>query len=334
VREVYRQIKKEEIENEIPKLSYDQAMREYGSDKPDLRFDMKIHDITEIFSNTNFQAFANIIKDGGIVSGIEVQDNEQFSRKKIDQLTEFVKKLGGSGLVWLKSDEGDLQGPIVKFLRDEEKEDILKEFSLNKKSLILIIAGDDENILPILGELRLYLGHELSLIDDHKSSLLWIVDFPMLEYNPSEQRYVARHHPFTAPQDRDIALLELEPEKVRARAYDLVLNGNEIAGGSIRIHQNEIQKKVFNMLKISNQEAENKFGFLLKALEYGAPPHGGIAFGFDRLIMILAGANSIRDVIAFPKTTSALSLMDGAPSDVSQEQLHDLGLAINKNKNH
>ena len=196
----------------------------------------------------------------------------------------------------------------------------------------MIVAGDDENILPILGELRLYLGQKLSLINEHKSSLLWIVDFPMLEYSPSEKRYVARHHPFTAPQDRDIAMLEVESEKVRARAYDLVLNGNEIAGGSIRIHQKEIQQNVFNMLKISKREAENKFGFLLKALEYGAPPHGGIAFGFDRLIMILTAANSIRDVIAFPKSTSALSLMDGAPSDVSQQQLKELGLATIKNK--
>jgi len=332
VKEIFIKIKNEDLGNKIPIIPFEQALKDYGTDKPDLRFDVKIHDLTSIFLNTNLAAFANEIRKGGIVAGISVEQSEYFTRKKIDHLIEYAKKLGAIGLIWYKIRDKELQGPTVKFHSQDEIVQLLAKFAGKEMRILFTMAGKSEKILPILGELRLHLAKELNLIDKNKTSLVWIIDFPMLEFDASENRFVARHHPFTAPQDRDMDLLEIEPEKVRARAYDLVLNGNEIAGGSIRIHNTDLQQKVFTMLNIAEEEAKQKFGFLLQALQYGAPPHGGIAFGFDRLIMILAGAKSIRDVIAFPKTASALSLMDGAPSAVSQTQMNELGISISNNK--
>jgi aspartyl-tRNA synthetase len=314
-------------------MSYQEAMSKYGSDKPDLRFDLSIINLTDVFHDTKFNAFSNIISDKGIIAGLCVSGADRFSRKQIDKVTGYVKSLGAKGLVWLKHQGETLEGPIAKFLSDKEKNEIVIQTNSKKNDILFIIASNEEETYPILGELRIYLAEYLDLIDKSKDSFLWIIEFPMLEFDQEENRYVARHHPFTSPIIEDIDMLEKEPEMVRARAYDLVMNGNEIAGGSIRIHQASLQQRVFQMLGISKQEAENKFGFLLTALEYGAPPHGGIAFGFDRLAMILAKANSLRDVIAFPKTTSALSLMDGSPSPVSDKQLTELGLRLEKKKN-
>jgi aspartyl-tRNA synthetase len=330
VKEMYKQVKGIEIKDTFPKMTYQHAMSKYGSDKPDLRFDLEITNLTDIFPGTEFKAFSSVIENNGIIAGLCLSAAEKFSRKQIDKATDYVKKFGAKGLVWFKQPENTLEGPIAKFLSENEINGLMHHTKSKKNDIIFIVAGSEEETYRVLGELRLYLAENLNLVDASKDSFLWIVDFPMLEFDEEEDRFVARHHPFTSPIPDDIDLLEKHPEIVRARAYDLVMNGNEIAGGSIRIHEASLQKRVFKMLGISEQEAEDKFGFLINALSYGAPPHGGIAFGFDRLAMILAGANSLRDVIAFPKTTSALSLMDGSPSGVSEKQLSELGLKLNK----
>jgi aspartyl-tRNA synthetase len=330
VKKLYSDIKGHDWKEDFPKMTFQEAMSKYGSDKPDLRFDLSIIDMSEIFQKTGFNAFSTVLKDKGIIAGLCVNGADKFSRKQIDRVTDYVKKFGAKGLVWFKQVEDKLEGPIAKFLSDTELSDLKRKTNSKKNDIIFIIASNELETYTILGELRLYLGDYLGLIDYSKDSFLWIIEFPMLEYDEEEKKYVARHHPFTSPIPDDMPLLEKEPEKVKARAYDLVMNGNEIAGGSIRIHQAELQQRVFKMLGISESEAEDKFGFLIKALAFGAPPHGGIAFGFDRLAMILADANSLRDVIAFPKTTSALSLMDGSPSPVSEKQLSELGLRLEK----
>jgi len=330
MRSIYANLRGQKLADPFPRLSYDEAMRNYGSDKPDLRFDLRIQHLTNIFSNTAFNAFAEVINNKGIIAGLHLNAGDKFSRKQLDHLTEHVRKLGAKGLIWFRYKNGQLEGPVVKFLSENEINKIIEYTGAVDGEIILLVAGEDEKTLMVLGGLRLYLADFLGLADKQPDSILWITDFPMLEFSEEENRYMARHHPFTCPRPEDIGRLDTEPEHVKARAYDLVLNGNEIAGGSIRIHQAELQRNVFRMLGISDEEAENKFGFLMTALEYGAPPHGGIAFGFDRLAMILAGADSIRDVIAFPKTASALSLMDGAPSRISEAQLSDLGLSIKK----
>ncbi len=333
VKKIYKEIKGKELKSDFQRMSYQEALSKYGSDKPDLRFDLSITVLTDVFKETQFNAFSSVIDEGGIIAGLCVEGADRFSRKQIDKVTDFVKNHGAKGLAWFKHQENTLEGPIVKFLADREKNEVIQKTKSKNNDIIFIVAGKEEETFSVLGELRLYLGEYLDLIDKTKDSFLWIIDFPMLEFDHEENRFVARHHPFTSPIMKDIDLLEKEPTKVKARAYDLVMNGNEIAGGSIRIHQASVQQRVFQMLGISKQEAEDKFGFLLTALEYGAPPHGGIAFGFDRLAMLLANANSLRDVIAFPKTTSALSLMDGSPSPVSEKQLSELGLRLEPNKN-
>ena len=333
VKKIYKEIKGKELKSDFQRMSYQEALSKYGSDKPDLRFDLSITVLTDVFNETQFNAFSSVIDEGGIIAGLCVEGVDRFSRKQIDKVTDFVKNHGAKGLAWFKHQEDTLEGPIVKFLSDREKNEVIQKIKSKNNDIIFIVASKEEETFSILGELRLYLGEYLDLIDKTKDNFLWIIDFPMLEFDHEENRFVARHHPFTSPITKDIDLLEKEPTKVKARAYDLVMNGNEIAGGSIRIHQASLQQRVFQMLGISKQEAEDKFDFLLTALEYGAPPHGGIAFGFDRLAMLLANANSLRDVIAFPKTTSALSLMDGSPSPVLEKQLSELGLRLEPNKN-
>ena len=330
VKQIYRKMKGRELNHQFPRLTYDQAMHLYGSDKPDLRFDMEINHLTDLFAETAFNAFANVKNTGGLIAGLVAGEADKFSRKQIDKLTEYTKSLGAQGLVWFRYRDGVLDGPVSKFLSESELEKIIKVTSVKDDDMLFLVAGEKEKTLSVLGSLRLHLAEYLDLIDFSKDNFLWIIDFPMLEYNEEEGRYIARHHPFTSPKPEDMDNLEKDPENVKARAYDLVMNGNEIAGGSIRIHHRELQERVFRMLGISDEEAQSKFGFLLDAMRYGAPPHGGIAFGFDRLAMLLAGAPSIRDVIAFPKTTSALSLMDGAPSTVDEKQLGELGLQIIK----
>ena len=328
IKQVYLEVKGIKLKKPFPRITYDQALNWYGSDKPDLRFDLKIENLSKLFTKTGFKVFSAVLQANGLIAGLRLSDSEYFGRNNLDRLTDFVKKLGAHGLVWLRKKNDAIEGPAVKFLSDEEK----KSLGMQNGEVMLVLAGSHEQTLPLLGELRLKLAEDLSLIDTSMDNFLWLIDFPMLEFDPEEERFVARHHPFTAPKPEDLSLLERSPAKVKARAYDLVMNGNEIAGGSIRIHDRDIQKKVFKMLGIGDSEADEKFGFLLNALDYGAPPHGGIAFGFDRMIMLLSDSRSIRDVIAFPKTSSGLSLMDGAPSFVEDKQLRELGVRLSDEK--
>ncbi len=312
----------------VPRLTFYEAFERFGSDKPDLRFEMEIMKLNEIFAESNFQVFRSTIEANGHIAGIVVPGGSELSRKKIDKLVDRSKSLGAKGLAYAKYMDGAFQAGISKFITEEEQTSLVQNLNLNDKDLLLIVADSYETTFSVLGQLRLEIGEEMAMIPNDRFALLWVTDFPLLEYNEEEERYVARHHPFTSPKPEHVALLDTHPEKALARAYDLVLNGNEIAGGSIRIHTKEMQEKMFDALNISREEAESKFGFLMKALEFGAPPHGGIAFGLDRLVMILSGAESIRDVIAFPKTSSALSLMDEAPSEVSEAQLRELKLKL------
>ncbi len=329
VRTVYRELLDVEIETPFPRLSYHRAMEDYGSDKPDLRYDLKIQNITAVFEQSGFKIFRSVVEQGGFIGALVVPEAVNFSRKQIDQLNGFILDVGGKGLAHFKKIGNTFEGGISKFLKEGEISQLLERWKPLPDALVLIIADANvEQAQTFLGFLRQKLAEDLDLIDTDKITLSWTVDFPLLEFSPEEGRYVARHHPFTSPRPDEIELLDSQPEKVHARAYDLILNGNEIAGGSIRIHQRSLQEKMFSVLKISPEEAREKFGFLLDALEYGAPPHGGIAFGFDRFAMLLAGAESIRDVIAFPKTTSALALMEDAPSPVSESQLAELGIKL------
>lgn len=329
---IYSKLLNIKLQNSFPVLSYEKSIALYGTDKPDTRFDLKIKDMSDLFIDSGFNLFTKVLNDKGIIAGLQIDQAQEFSRKKIDTLIDFCKSLGASGLLWFKYSENELSGPAVKFLHKSVQEKLINHLEFRNNQIIFIVAGEKIKSLEILGELRLKVAVQLNLIKKNDISPLWVTKFPMLEYDEKEQRYIAKHHPFTSPLQEDIHLLSEDPTLVRAKAYDLVLNGNEIAGGSIRIHKRSLQKKVFNMLNISDKDAEDKFGFLMQALEYGAPPHGGIAFGFDRLAMILAGVNSIREVIAFPKTTSALSLMDGSPSKASSGQLKELGLKLEKLK--
>jgi aspartyl-tRNA synthetase len=329
---VFKETTGKKIEYKIPKMDYKTAFETYGSDKPDLRYGLKIRDLNPIFQYSEFQVFASVIKTDGNIAGIHIPDAARFNRKKIDKLVEKAKGFGAKGLAWFKFDGNDFTGGISKFLTDLEKNNLKKMFPMQSNDLVLIIADKYEVTYTVLGNIRTLVAEELQLVNENEYSLVWITQFPLLEFNEEENRYVARHHPFTSPREDALKTLESSPEKAIARAYDLVLNGNEIAGGSIRIHDKALQEKIFSALKIDKTEAENKFGFLMQALEYGAPPHGGIAFGLDRLVMLLSGADSIREVIAFPKTASALSLMDEAPSAVSNQQLSELGLKIAMDK--
>ncbi len=313
----------------IKRLSYEDAMTTYGSDKPDLRFGMELHSLNEIFKKSDFKVFKNVVESNGIVAGLNAPDCASFSRNQIDGLTDFVKKLGAKGLVWCKVLEKGIDSAIAKFFSDEEIENLVKEFNAKPNDLILILAGERKSTLNQLGSLRLELAKRLELIkSETPPSLLWVTDFPLFEYDEETKRFYAMHHPFTSPKMEDIDLLEKDPGKIKAQAYDLVLNGSEIAGGSIRIHNSELQARMFKALGISDEEAQQKFGFLINAFKYGAPPHGGIAFGFDRMVMLFAGVDSIRDTIAFPKTASAMSLMDECPSSVSEKQMKELQLRL------
>jgi aspartyl-tRNA synthetase len=326
--EIFQKLLNRTIMLPIPRLSYDQALATYGTDKPDTRFEMKIVDISNVAANSEFKVFKETAASGGIVCGVALKGGAKFSRKRIDELTQYIQTEGGKGLVSIKVSESGWESSVAKFFKDDAIRAINQRFNAGVGDLILLIADQKEKALTLAGNLRLKLAREENLIPENQFALLWVLDFPLLEFDENEKRYVARHHPFTAPMDEDLHLLDTKPETARAKAYDLVLNGYEIAGGSIRIHQQALQKKMFTLLNIPDDEARDKFGFLLDAFEYGAPPHGGIAFGFDRLVMLLANMKSIRDVIAFPKTNSALSLMDGAPSQVSADQLKELGLKV------
>ena len=327
-RHVFKEVIGEDLPDPFPRLTYAEAMYKYGSDKPDMRFELFLQDVKEFTDKSDFNAF----KSAECVKAIIVSDGAKYSRKIIDELTEFVKTYKAKGLAWMKTENGQLTGGISKFIDDSLQKEIIKSSGMNDGDIIFLIGDERSIVEPALGALRVEIARREGLTDPNMYKPVWVTSFPMFKFDEKEKRFMAMHHPFTAPRVEDIDKLESDPAAVLSRGYDLTLNGHEIAGGSIRIHSPDIQKKAFSILGLSLDEAEEKFGFLVEALTYGAPPHGGIAFGFDRLVMLLTGSNNIRDVIAFPKTTSALSLMDGSPDTVSKEQLDELGILFKKKK--
>ncbi len=325
----FKQIWNRELQTPLPRLSFDDAMEKYGSDKPDLRFDLQMTTLNDVFTNTGFKVFKDAVDGEGVVTGLLAPGCGDYTRNQLDVLTDFVKGHGAKGLIWIRVKDGELESPTMKFFTDEEKQNLTKVLNAKAGDLIFILSGSKLKTLNTMGALRLEIAKRLNLIkEDSEPKLLWVTDFPLFEWDEETGRFYAMHHPFTSPRVEDIPLMSADPGKVKARAYDLVLNGNEIAGGSIRIHNSELQAKMFESLGISEEEAQYKFGFLMNAFKYGAPPHGGIAFGFDRMAMIFAGEHSIRDVIAFPKTASAVSLMDDSPSTVDENQLKELHIKI------
>jgi aspartyl-tRNA synthetase len=329
-----KEVKGLEVSTPFPRMSYSEAMARYGSDKPDTRFGLELVDVSEFAQGSGFKVFAAAVENGGQVKGINVKGSaDKYSRKDIDALTEFVAVYGAKGLAWLKVEEDGLKGPIAKFFGEEDQQALKQLFDASIGDLLLFVADKSNVVADALGALRMKLGKELNLIDSSLFHFLWITDWPLLEYDAEAGRYFAAHHPFTMPVRSDLDLLDSNPAEVRAQAYDLVLNGYELGGGSLRIFERSIQEKMFEVLGFTKEEATAQFGFLLEAFEYGTPPHGGIALGLDRLVMLLAGRTNLRDTIAFPKTASASDLLMEAPSEVSLDQLRDLHLSLNLQKN-
>lgn len=313
------------IQIPFQRLTWDDAMDRYGSDKPDLRFGMELINMVDAVKNSDFKVFNNIIENGGIVKAINVKGYAAIPRRELDGLVDFVGIYGAKGLAWMQIQaDGSVKSPIAKFFSEEHLANIMKTAAAEPGDLLLFVADKPSVVAQALGALRIEMAKRRKLIDPDALAFTWVVDFPMFEYDEEEKRYVAMHHPFTAPRDEDLPLLKTDPSKVYAKAYDMVLNGTEIGGGSIRIHRRDVQKQVFSAIGLSDEQAAEKFGFMMNAFEYGAPPHGGLAFGLDRLIMIMAKRDSIRDVIAFPKTQSAACLMTQAPNDVDEKQLREL----------
>lgn len=325
---IFKKVKNIDIKLPLMKMKYDDAIEYYGSDKPDLRFDMKINNITDIFKNTDFSLFKNIISENGIINAIVVSESaSKFSRKDIDKLTDFVKTYKASGLSFIKYQE-EVTGSIVKNLTDKEIDSIKKQLNVKNDDLVIIMCGNKKIVKNSLGALRCKLARDLGLINKDDYKLLWVTDFPCFEWSEEENRYVACHHPFTAPNDSDIDKLLTDKANCYSKAYDIVINGYEAGGGSIRIHDEKIQQKMFEALELTEEDINTKFGWFVEALKYGCPPHGGFALGLDRVTMLLTGTDNIRDVIAFPKTSSATDLMCECPSQVDKKQLKELGLSI------
>jgi aspartyl-tRNA synthetase len=327
---LFRDVLNFDLKTPFPRLSYEDAVGRFGLDKPDIRFDLELVNISDIVENAGFKVFADVVKKGGIVKALNAKGCINFTRKEIDDLTEFVAVYRAKGLAYIKVHEDSWQSPIAKFFTEDEKQALAQRIDMQAGDLVFFVADRPKVTNEALGNLRNFLGKKLGLFQENTFSFVWVTRFPLMEYDENENRYQALHHPFTAPLEEDYDLLENDPLSVRSRAYDLVLNGSEIGGGSIRIHQRKLQEKVFAALGMDRKTYEEKFGFLLSALDSGAPPHGGIAFGFDRLVMILCGQPSIRDVIPFPKTQKAACLLTDAPSEADKAQLDELSLRIKK----
>lgn len=334
MKKIMKDVKNVDVTIPFNRMNYDEAMNRFGSDKPDVRFGLELVDLSEIVKDSSFKVFSSAVETGGQVKAINVKGAAaNYSRKDIDALGEFVGVYGAKGLAWLKVEEEGLKGPIAKFFEGEAAASLIQALEATPGDLLVFVADQTSVVADALGALRLKLGKELDLIDESRYEFLWVVNWPLFEYDEKEGRYYAAHHPFTRPFDEDLALMDTDPSKVRAQAYDLVLNGYELGGGSLRIYSREVQEKMFEILGFSEEEARAQFGFLMDAFEYGTPPHGGVAFGLDRLVMLLSGSTNLRDTIAFPKTASASDLLTSAPSPVATAQLDELSLSLKlKNK--
>ena len=331
LKKVFKEVLNVDIKTPFLRLPYKEAMDRYGSDKPDTRFDMELMDITEEVRDCGFKVFSDAAANGGSIRCINAKGlGKSLTRKTLDSLSEYVKTYRAKGMAWIVVEEDGLRSQITKFLSEETVDAILKKTDAKPGDGILIIADKNEVVYDALGNLRLEVARRFDLIDKSKFNFLWVTEFPLFEYSEEEERFVAKHHPFTHPMDEDIEYLDTDPARVRAKAYDIVLNGSEIGGGSLRIYDSELQQKMFEKLGFTKEEAWERFGFLMGAFKYGTPPHGGMAYGLDRLVMIMAGCDSIRDVIAFPKVQNASELMSNAPDFVDEKQLVELGIKVEK----
>lgn len=317
-----------ELETPFQRITHAEAMSKYGSDKPDLRFGLELIEMNDLLANSGVKVFSSVIEKGGEVKVLNAKGCGTWTRKEIDDLGPYASRYGAKGLAWIQVKDGEFKGPIVKFFTPEEIEAVRERTGAEEGDLLLFSADNKKVVADVLGALRLKIGRQLGLIDDSKFKFVWVVDFPLLGYDEEQKRYVAEHHPFTRPKDEDLALFDTDPGKIRAQAYDIVLNGYEVGGGSMRIYKRDVQEKMFNAIGLSAEEAKDKFGYLLDAFEYGTPPHGGIAFGFDRLVMLLSGRTNLRETIAFPKTASATDLLMNAPSAVDASQLEQLHIRL------
>lgn len=327
---VFKEVAGIEVALPMKRMTYEEAMTRYGSDKPDTRFGFELKSLNDVLSASEFKVFQSALASGGDIRGININGyGDRFSRKDITKLEDFAKNYGAKGLAWVKIQEGAVQSPIAKFLSEEEMKALLRAFDAKDNDLLLMVADQPQIVFDALGALRVEIAKQLNLLESGVYHFLWVTDFPLFEYDEDNKRYVAKHHPFTSPKDEDLALLETDPGACRAKAYDIVLNGYEIGGGSIRIHNSKVQERMFSALGFSEEEATQKFGFFIDAFKFGAPPHGGIAYGLDRIVMLLVGTDNIRDVIAFPKTQDARCVMTNAPSVADEKQLEELYLSLN-----
>lgn len=331
MKRLFKEVMGQDISTPFPKMTYDEAMERFGSDKPDTRFGFELKRLNETVKNCGFKVFTDALSSGGDVRGININGGaDKFSRKDIDKLQEALKSYGAKGLVWIKLENGNISSSVNKFFSEKEFSEIASVFDAQAGDLIFIVSGKPSVVFDSLGFLRREVAGKLGILDDSQYNFLWVYDFPLYEYDEEERRYFAMHHPFTSPNIEDIPYMETDPAKVKAKAYDIVLNGVELGGGSIRIHDQELQKLMFKCLGLSDDEANEKFGFLIEAFKYGTPPHGGLAYGLDRLVMLLSGEHSIREVIAFPKNQAAMCMVSEAPSYATSEQLDELGISLKK----
>ena len=327
VKYIFKKVKNIDLELPFKRMSFDEAMTRYGTDKPDLRYGFEIHDISALSKYIDFNLFKDAVADGKKIKAINFNGlSEKYSRKQIDKLTSSVKGMGASGLIWFRVENGEINSSINKFLNSDFNSKLIDKLEIRDGDLVLVIIDKEPRVLELMGSLRNMIADENLEFDENDFAITWINEFPMFEYDEEESRYVAKHHPFTHPVDEDIELLEVHPENIRAKAYDLVINGDEIAGGSIRINNSQLQNRIFEALKLSKDDIERKFGFFVESLSYGTPPHGGIAYGLDRLVMTLLNKDNIKDVIAFPKTQSASDLLTEAPTLVDDKQLKELNI--------